>query len=375
MPENKQDSAPQLDVPAARSPLRFGDVGQQLIKNMPLGVIAFDSHLNITDSNPLACQTLAPGSNVAQVLAAGTGDDGQDRWSDKLLSALNTAQACTFEAVPYSWNDQSVTLSLMCTPLTHENTNQLLGGILLIHDVTALKAMEEDLAAAERLAAVGKLAARIAHELNNPLDGILRYINLALRVAENATSDQIPHYLRESRKGLMRMVQIISELLEFSRSTYSAFQEADINKITEDALKVFESQAQENHVEIVRQYASEMPNIRSGNLFQVFCNLIKNALDAMPAGGELKVTTFCSSDQARIEFADTGTGMTDEVRKKLFEPFFSTKESGKGTGLGLAISKDIVERYGGKIEAQNRPAGGGLFTVGIPLQRTSWGRR
>ena len=367
----KKDDKPSSDSNLA--PLRFSNVGQQLINNMPLGVVTFDFELNITDSNPLAQKMLAPGANIAKVLTAGTDFEQSPDWSDKLCQALASARTSTFDNIAYSWEARNYVLRIMCTPLSDEHTYQLAGGILLIEDISAQKTMEEDLAAAERLAAVGKLAARVAHELNNPLDGILRYINLALRVVEKTTSQQVSHYLQESRNGLLRMVQIISELLEFSRSTYSAYQQADINKIAEDAVKAFESQAQENHIEIIRQYASEMPNIRSGNLFQVFCNLIKNAIDAMPSGGELQVTTFCSPDQARIEFADNGTGMTEEVMTKLFEPFFSTKESGKGTGLGLAICKDIVERYGGIIQVQNRPAGGSIFTVSIPLERTSWG--
>ena len=229
------------------------------------------------------------------------------------------------------------------------------------------------MASAERLAAVGKLAASVAHELNNPLDGILRYINLALRIAEADQQEKLADYLRQSRKGLQRMVQIISELLEFSRSTYSSFQEADINKIVEEAVKTLESQTQENQIEIIRSYSRDMPNIRSGNLFQVFCNLIKNAIDAMGSGGKLEVTTRCDQYNLFIEFADTGTGLSKEVRDKLFEPFYTTKAPGKGTGLGLAISRDIVERYNGQILADNRPTGGSVFTVFIPLERTSRG--
>jgi len=220
---------------------------------------------------------------------------------------------------------------------------------------------------------VGKLAARVAHELNNPLDGILRYINLALRVLEERGETNASRYLQESRKGLLRMVQIISELLEFSRSTYSAMEEADINKIVEDAAQAMEAAAAANHVEVRRHYSPDMPNIRSGNLFQVFCNIIKNACDAMPDGGTLEITTCCDAHHAIIAFADTGCGLSEEVRKKLFDAFFTTKPTGKGTGLGLAICKDIVERYGGEIHAENRPEGGSIFRVLIPLERTSRG--
>jgi len=369
-PKNQDVSNPQCDL----APLRFIDIGAELIYHMPLGVIAFDSDLNITDCNPLAKKMLAPGSNIAQVLSAGYPKENPVNWFDKLRHCLDLAQTSSFEDIPYASTDKNYSLRIMCTPLEDESSHRLLGGVLLILDVTAQKGMADDLAAAERLAAVGKLAARVAHELNNPLDGILRYINLSLRVAESHPAEQLTHFLQESRKGLMRMVQIISELLEFSRSTYSAYQEADINKIAEDAVKFFEAQAAEHQVQITRHYASQMPNIRSGNMYQVFCNLIKNAIDAMPDGGELKIITLCTDHHARIEFTDTGTGLSDDVKRRLFEPFFSTKPSGKGTGLGLAICKDIVERFGGKIEAANVPQGGSVFTVSLPLERTSWGK-
>ena len=369
-PKNPDTSNPQCEL----AQLRFVDVGAELINHMPLGVVTFDIDLNITDCNPLAKKMLAPGDNIAQVLTSGQQQENPIDWPDKLRQCLELAQTTSFEDIPYAATDKNYTLRIMCTPLNDESSKLLLGGVLLILDVTAQKGMADDLAAAERLAAVGKLAARVAHELNNPLDGILRYINLALRVSENHPAGQLPNFLLESRKGLMRMVQIVSELLEFSRSTYSAYQEADINKIAEDAVKFFEAQAQENQIKITRRYASQMPNIRSGNMYQVFSNLIKNAIDAMPDGGELKIITLCTDHHARIEFIDSGTGLTDDVKQKLFEPFFSTKPSGKGTGLGLAICKDIVERYGGQIDVANAPGGGCTFTVSVPLERTSWGK-
>ncbi|MCP4711885.1 MAG: GHKL domain-containing protein [Planctomycetes bacterium] len=369
-PKNQDSSNPKCDV----APLRFLDVGAELINHMPLGIVTFDTDLNITDCNTLAKKMLAPGPNIAQILTNGYQHEKPIDWPAKLRNCLDLSQTTAFKDIAYANNDQTYTLRIMCTPLNDDSNQQLIGGVLLILDVTTQKGLADDLAAAERLAAVGKLAARVAHELNNPLDGILRYINLALRVAESHPAEQLTHFLQESRKGLMRMVQIISELLEFSRSTYSAYQEADINKIAEDAVKFFEAQAQENKVIMTRKYASEMPNIRSGNMYQVFCNLIKNAIDAMADGGELKIITLCTDHHARIEFTDSGTGLTDDVMQKLFEPFFSTKPSGKGTGLGLAICKDIVERYGGHIDVANVAGGGCSFTVSIPLERTSWGK-
>lgn len=357
----------------ASDTLRFGLIAQKFIKEMPFGIVLFDENLNITDGNPFSNNMLESFRRIDQALSQGTDPKQYPSWGNLLMTAIRSSDPTTFDNVSFFLHPRSYVLRLICIPLREDQREKLMGGILLMEDITAKTVMESDLASAERLAAVGKLAASVAHELNNPLDGILRYINLALRVVESEKQGKAADYLRESRKGLLRMVQIIGELLEFSRTTYSAFQEADINKIVEEAVQSLESQCQDRHIEILRSYAADLPNIRSGNLFQVFYNLTKNAMDAMDDGGTLQVTTRCDPHTLLIEFADTGIGLSKQVREKLFEPFFTTKAPGKGTGLGLAISKDIVERYNGQLLADNRSTGGSVFTVRIPLERTSRG--
>ncbi len=368
------DSSENSEASGLADKLRFGRMAQYLIEQLPLGVVAFDVDLHIRDSNPSAERMLLPGNNLEKALESISVPDGAGNWRQRLELALAQTKPSVFENVSANCHGRSLVLHIICTPLRDEINKNLSGGLLLLEDVTSKVSMENDLATAERLAAVGKLAARVAHELNNPLDGILRYINLSLRLVEQENVENIGKYLQESRKGLMRMVQIISELLEFSRSTYSAFEEADINKIVEDAVKAMQSQSDKAGVEVQRDYGKDMPNIRSGNLFQVFCNLIKNACDAMPGGGRLEIATRCDDHHVAMEFADSGTGLNPEVREKLFDAFFTTKPTGKGTGLGLAICKDIVERYGGKITADNRSQGGAVFRVMIPLERTSRGQ-
>jgi signal transduction histidine kinase len=227
--------------------------------------------------------------------------------------------------------------------------------------------MQRKLAHAEKLAAIGRHASKVAHELNNPLDGILRYVNLAIRTIEQKDLSKSREYLDQCRLGLMRMVRIISELLEFSRSTYTPMEHVKIEQIIEDALKTMESKAKAQNVHILRNYARSIPKVRSGNLFQIFCNLAGNALDAMQEGGELKISTRQAADRAIIiEFHDTGSGLPPNNTEAIFEPFFTTKDKGRGTGLGLAICRDIVESYQGRITAENSPDGGSIFTVYLP---------
>jgi len=124
--------------------------------------------------------------------------------------------------------------------------------------------------------------------------------------------------------------------------------------------------AEAYNIRVLRNYSRRIPQIRNGNMFQVFCNLIKNALDAMPDGGQLSVSTRLAADNtAVVEFYDTGTGLSAEYGDAIFEPFFTTKDG--GTGLGLAICKDIVEEYHGRLTAENAPGGGSIFTVYLPI--------
>jgi len=220
----------------------------------------------------------------------------------------------------------------------------------------------------ERLAAIGKVASKVAHELNNPMDGILRYINLAIRSMEQGNVDKPKQYLFQCRQGLMRMVQIVSELLEFSRSAYVPLEHGRVEPIIEEAVKTMEARAQGCDVRMVLNCAGNTPPVKTSNLFQVFCNLIKNALDSMPDGGQLYISTdVTQNNQIVIEFRDTGTGFDPNHSEAIFEPFFSTKHKGKGTGLGLAICRDIIERHNGRITAENAPDGGAVFRVYLPI--------
>jgi two-component system NtrC family sensor kinase len=220
----------------------------------------------------------------------------------------------------------------------------------------------------ERLAAIGKFTAKIAHELNNPLDGILRYINLACRSVEANNQDKLNEYLNNSRQGILRMVKIVGELLEFSRCRYLPTEEPiPTEQIIEEAIKTCTGRSDTPPVQIVKNFAQDLPKLPAVNLFQVFCNLIKNAFDSMPDGGTLKISTKAESNgDITIEFRDTGHGFDPVNKDTLFEPFFTTKTQGKGTGLGLAICKDLVARHGGYITAANRAEGGSVFTVHLP---------
>jgi signal transduction histidine kinase len=345
----------------------FVQFGDSILNSLPGGIIAFNSDLKIIWANSRAKELVELGDYIDKSLAKGTDGKIWQGWTKQLTLAISSGKLCTFDNVGYT-SDVTKLLRIIFAPLTEADTARQLGGIITIEDVTEKINIERSLANTERLAAVGKHASKVAHELNNPLDGILRYINLAMRIVEQENLEKPREYLTQCRQGLMRMVQIVSELLEFSRSTYTPQEYVKIEQIVEDALKTTESRAEAADVSIIRNYTFGLPQVRSGNLFQVFCNLAKNALDAMPNGGELRISTNLASDNTvAVELRDTGTGFPSDKKEAIFEPFFTMKEGGRGTGLGLAICRDIVESYHGRITARNAPDGGSIFTVYLPV--------
>jgi signal transduction histidine kinase len=366
---NPNASANKLSINAGRD-VRLGLLGGTIVQSLPVGVVAYGPDLRIIEANPYAAKLIGLDDYIDKSLAKGTdkaGSPGLD-WSQQLKEVLSKNQSRTFDNVNYTLNGKMRLLRIVCTPLRTTDSAESFGGTIVIEDVTEKADTQRQLAGAEKLAAIGQLASRVAHELNNPMDGILRYINLSLRIIEQANLEKPKEYLTQCRQGLMRMVQIVSELLEFSRSSYVFFEYTKIERLIEDAIKTMEPRADACGVRILRNYATDMPKIRSSNLFQVFCNLIKNALDAMPEGGELSISTRLAADNtAVVEFRDTGTGLPTENTEAIFEPFFTTKDKIKGTGLGLAISKDIIERHEGRITAENAAGGGSVFTVYLPV--------
>ena len=352
------------------SPLEIDPVGKSVIQSLPLGVVAFNSDLKVIEANPQAALLIELNDRIDESLAKGTDQTATSKlnWTEQFKAVTSMAKTCRFDGINYTVNGKTRWLHIICTPIKAAKTAEIIGGTAVIEDITEKVNDRRKLADTERLATVGKLASKVAHELNNPMDGILRYINLAMRIIEQEKLEKPKEYLTQCRQGIMRMVQIVSELLEFSRSTHTPWERAKIEHLIEDAIKAMEVRAEASNIRILTNFATDIPKIRNGNLFQVFCNLIKNALDAMPNGGKLHISTrLLANDSVAARFRDTGPGFPPENSEAIFEPFFTTKGKNKGTGLGLAICKDIVERYQGRITAENAPQGGSIFTVYLPV--------
>ena len=359
---NQPDHAPPAETELDAARLTSG-----LIESLPVGLVVFDRQLAVVVRNRLAETLLPVRDSLVESLAEASHDSSYQDWSGALRRTIETRRQTRFESVAFRLGSVDPGfLNLAISPLFDEKNQQVVGGVLVAEDVTARMSMEQRLAVSERMAALGKLASRVAHELNNPLDGILRYINLALRVLDTPDHERAVRYLAECRRGLQRMVSIVSDLLEFSRSTRTSFGSGSINTVIEEALRSYESKIREQGVTVVCSYNEKVPTVRGGNLFQVFCNLIKNALDAMPQGGTLTVSTDLAEQHVVICFEDTGVGLPPD-HQRIFDPFFTTKAAGQGTGLGLSICKEMVEKYQGRIQAGPGQGAGAVFRIQIPL--------
>lgn len=361
MPNTNKQHVVDKEVNAALAPF--------ILQSLPIGIAIFDKELKTINANPIAAELIDLRANTDSSLAAGTNEKIWGDWHKTLSEVVEIGKIHRFDNVAYRKIDKQSVLQITCAPLTDGLNDVIQGGLLLLEDITEKANAQKQMANTERLAAMGKLASKVAHELNNPIDGIMRYINLAKRTISEANLPKPVEYLEHAGDGLKRMVQIITKLLEFSRNRYSSLEDTPIDKLIDDAVKFIEPAAKALSVEIERQYPSALPTVKGGNLFQVFCNLLKNAVEAMPDGGKVTISWDISEDNvAMIKFRDTGPGFDPANSEAIFEPFFTTK-TGKGTGLGLAICRDIIEKYRGKITAQNFPASGGIFTVHLPLNK------
>jgi C4-dicarboxylate-specific signal transduction histidine kinase len=318
-------------------------------------------------SNFAARALLADDKFIDRAMARHTDQSVWGSWSEALKSVISTAKSSEFHAVRFHCDAGEKILHLSSRPLNEAKSIDPTRASLVMYDVTEKVRTERKLSEAQRLAAVGKVAGKVAHELNNPMDGILRYVNLAERMLKGEGMEKPKEYLAQCRGGLMRMVRIISELLEFSRSTYTVSEYASIDKIIDDAVRTMEAKKEGVDIEVVGRLAGAGGRFKVGNLLQVFCNLIKNAFDAMAGTGKLTITIAQTGEGLQIRFCDSGPGIDAGNNEMLFEPFFTTKKAGRGTGLGLAICRDIVDKYGGTIMAENAPEGGAVFTVCLPV--------
>jgi signal transduction histidine kinase len=228
--------------------------------------------------------------------------------------------------------------------------------------------LQEQLRHADRLATLGQLAAGIAHELNEPIGAALGFAQLAQKcpgVPEPCLGD-----LEKIVKAALHAREVVRKVLLFARQMPAHKTQVNLNQLVQEGLYFLESRCAKQQVELVRKLDPDLPEVLADapQIHQVLVNLVVNALQAMPNGGKLSISTKTEDEKAVLIVEDSGTGMTQEVLRQVFVPFFTTKDIGQGTGLGLSVAHGIVTSHGGTMDVSTQIGKGSIFKVLLPIQ-------
>jgi signal transduction histidine kinase len=249
------------------------------------------------------------------------------------------------------------------------------GRIVLVDDITERVALEGQLAQADKLSSIGLLAAGVAHEINTPLAVISSYAQMLTKQMKD--DKRLTPLLERITQQSFRASEIANGLLNFSRTSTTEFRDTDLNQVIRDTLALVEHQMKTASIHVELELNDGLPRIHGnpGKLQQVFLNLLLNAKDAMPQGGELRVATTANG-HVEASIADSGSGIAPEHLKRIYDPFFTTKTAPKpgerrGTGLGLAVTYGIIQEHAGKINVESQVGVGTTFHLEFPLLRNS----
>jgi PAS domain S-box-containing protein len=289
---------------------------------------------------------------------------------DTILGARRDEPAGTtlfrVQLTPAVPDHRELLVNLAIAPFQRADGGQA-GWILVMADITDRAGLEEQLRLSEKMAAIGLLAAGVAHEVNTPLTGISSFTQMLL---EKAGPDEPRRELLEKiERQTFRAAKIVNNLLNLARPSGGEMGPVDLNVIIGDVLSLLEHQFKTGRIQVRRDLQDERLIVRGMEykLQQVFLNLFLNARDAMPKGGWLSVTARIKGDEAVVEVGDTGIGIPPEHLARIYDPFFTTKAEGRGTGLGLSVTFGIVNEHGGTLSCDSEPGQGTRFRLVIPL--------
>ncbi len=282
----------------------------------------------------------------------------------KDILAMEVKQEYEVEVISHTGGLRSVLVSV--SPLENER-HGVIGVLGIARDITDRKVMEQQFRNTERLVSVGKLAAGVAHEINNPLGGILNCLyNIRKGMLSPKRQEEYFTYMED---GLRRVQKIIRQLLDFSQQREPEFSMNDVRELIHRVLALTNHAIDQKGLQLHEIADNDLPPlfVDPQMIEQVLTNVILNAVQATEAGGSITLRTRMVNDGCEIDVVDTGSGIPPEVRPHIFDPFFTTKGTGEGTGLGLSVSLGIVERHGGNLTVESEVGKGTVFTVRLPL--------
>jgi PAS domain S-box-containing protein len=286
----------------------------------------------------------------------------------RLKNTLDIGNKQVYEVEVLAKGGEARSVMVSVAPL-QDPGGQVLGVLGIARDVTDTKKLEQQIRNSEKLASVGKLAAGVAHEVNNPLGGILNCVyNLRKGMLSPARQEE---YLLSMEDGLRRVQKIVRQLLEFSQQHEPELRPTNLNAVIDRVLVLTNHAFTANQIRLDRRLDSALPvlMVDPHMMEQVLMNLILNAVQAIKGGGVITIRTRAQDDQCVVDVEDTGCGMPQSVIARIFDPFFTTKGQGEGTGLGLSVSLGIVEKHGGHILVTSEVGKGSLFTVCLPVSK------
>jgi PAS domain S-box-containing protein len=347
------------------------EFNESIVESINVGLLAVDTTGRVTGCNSSlegmmwVARDEALGRRVEELFAEDFAETleqalGEAGWQLSELRHIYKLHTATRTGRP-------LILNIAIAPLRRAESGEHKGALVVLEDVTARVRLEEQLQQREKLSSIGLLAAGVAHEINTPLTGVSSYTQMLLGMF--ADHDPKHKLLEKIHRQTERATGIVNNLLNFSRTgSVTEFGEVDLNHVLDDTLQLLEPQLRQSQVEIAREYETALPRVygNPGKLQQVFTNLLLNARDALPAGGQITLSTESGDESVTVQIADTGIGIAPENVARIYDPFFTTKGVGRGTGLGLAVSYGIVQEHSGHIAVESAPGRGTTFRIALP---------
>lgn len=356
------------------------DFMNKIVQNAPISIMASDMKGNIIIWNRAAEKTLgySAGEVIGKMNITKIYPEGRAREIMKTIRSKEHGEVGIFtpQSVLYVRRDGKTLDGHLSAAMIYDDDGNEVGTVGSFVDLTdrldmerALSKTQEQLLNSEKLAAMGRLTSQIAHELNNPLFGIMN--TLELLKTEVPPENKRRKLLDMSLSEIVRLADMLKKMLSFSKPEQELKKQVDVNTILDEILMLHAKQLQENDVKIKTDFFEGLNEViaSTNQLRQVFLNMVSNARDAMPGGGLLTVKTFQEDGFVVILFSDSGTGIREENKSKIFDSFFTTKDSVKGVGLGLSVCYGFIKDHGGDIKVESEVDEGATFIITLPIDQ------